>query len=191
VFGRQKTKPEPAAPAAEERPGAKNRPTPRRRDAEAARKRPLVPTDRKAAAKEARDQARIERMRSREAMLTGDERYLPPRDKGPVKRFVRDYVDARWNAGEFFLIVAMVVVVLTLSPNDTMRLASTALLWAMVLLCLMDGFILSRLLKRRIREKFGDEGLAGGTVRYGVMRAFQIRRTRLPKPMVKRGDYPH
>lgn len=189
MFGRQKTQPETPAPRPE-RPGAKNRPTPRRSQAEAARKRPLVPTDRKAAAKSARDEARLARMKVREAMLTGDERYLPARDKGPVKRFVRDVVDARWNAGEFFLIVAMVVVVLTLSPNPQLRLVSTLVLWATVLLCLLDGYVLSRQLRKRLRAKFGDEGLQGGVVRYGVLRAFQIRRTRLPKPMVRRGEYP-
>jgi hypothetical protein len=85
----------------------------------------------------------------------------------------------------------MVVVVLTLSPSATMRLISTLALWATVLLCLVDGFLLSRQLRKRLRAKFGDEGLAGGTVRYGVLRAFQIRRIRLPKPQVKRGEYPH
>lgn len=188
MFGRQKTQPE--TPARPERPGAKNRPTPKRNEAVASRKRPLVPTDRKAAAKAARDEARLERQRVRAAMMSGEEKYLPPRDKGPVKRYVRDFVDARWNAGEFFLVVAMVVVVLTLAPNPQLRLASTLVLWVTVLLCLLDGYLLSRQLRKRLRAKFGDEGLQGGAVRYGVLRAFQIRRSRLPKPMVSRGQYP-
>lgn len=189
MFGRQKT-PAEAPSTRVDRPGAKNRPTPKRSEVEAARKRPLVPADRKGAAKAAREQVRSERLKSREAMMTGDERYLPPRDKGPVRRFVRDYVDARWNFGEFFLIVAMVVVVLTLSPNSTMRLVATLALWVTVLLCLVDGFLLFRQLKKRLRAKFGEEALAGGTARYGVLRAFQMRRIRLPKPQVKRGEYP-
>ncbi|MFP5346241.1 MAG: DUF3043 domain-containing protein [Actinomycetes bacterium] len=189
MFGRRKTQPE-ASPPPVERPGAKNRPTPKRSDVEAARKRPLVPADRKVAAKAAREQARQDRVRAREAMLTGDDRYLPPRDKGPVKRYVRDFVDARWNAGEWFLIVALVVVALSLTRSATTQVASYAVLWAMILFCLVDGFLLSRQLKRRIRGKFGDEGLAGGAVRYGVLRAFQLRRVRLPKPTVKRGQYP-
>ena len=34
--------------------------------------------------------------KQREALANGDERYLPARDKGPVRRFVRDYVDSRF-----------------------------------------------------------------------------------------------
>ena len=189
MFGRSKKPAQTLAPVAD-RPGAKNRPTPKRSTVEAARKRPLVPSDRKAATKSARSEARLARMKVREAMVTGDEKHLPPRDKGPVKRYVRDIVDARWNAGEFFLIIAMVVVALTLSRNPSIQLLSTALLWAVVAGSLFDGYLLSRILKKRLRAKFGEEGLAGGAVRYGVLRAFQIRRTRLPKPMVRRGQYP-
>ena len=35
-----------------------------------------------------------ERALQRQALVTGDERYLPVRDKGVAKRFTRDYVDA-------------------------------------------------------------------------------------------------
>ena len=39
----------------------------------------------------------------REGMRTGDERYLPARDKGPVRRYVRDFVDARLCMAELLL----------------------------------------------------------------------------------------
>ena len=60
VLGRKKAA-EPAVTVQDrvERAGAKNRPTPSRREQEAARKRPLVPTDRKAAAKSAREADRL------------------------------------------------------------------------------------------------------------------------------------
>ena len=70
----------------------KGAPTPRRKDQEAARKRPLVPNDRKAARDANRTAQADQRLKKREAMNTGDERYLPFRDKGPQKRFVRDFV---------------------------------------------------------------------------------------------------
>jgi len=170
--------------------GGKNRPTPKRSAQVARNQRPLVPDDRRAAHKANRDAMRAERLKARQAMMTGDERFLPPRDKGPVKRFVRDFVDARWNAGEFFLVVAMVVVLLTFVMDPTAQLIATAMLWLTVILSVADGFVLSRRLKRRLNEKFGEENVPAGTVRYGILRAFQIRRTRLPKPMVKRGEYP-
>lgn len=190
MLGRKKAPVVDAAPPKVERPGAKNRPTPKRSQVEAARKRPLVQADRKAARQASREQVRLERMKVREAMITGNDKDLPQRDKGPVKRYVRDFVDARWNVGEFFLIIAMVVVALTLTPNDTTRLVSTLALWATVLMCLLDAWLLSRQLRKALLGKFGEEGLYGGAVRYGVLRAFQIRRTRLPKPLVGRGQYP-
>jgi hypothetical protein len=81
VFGRKKT-PKSGTPSAvtyADRPGAKNRPTPSRREQETARKRPLVPTDRKAAAGQSREAARLARAKQRAALLTGDESALPAR----------------------------------------------------------------------------------------------------------------
>lgn len=190
MFGRRKQdSPVVEAPVVE-KAGGKNRPTPKRSQQEARNRRPLVPTDRRAAAKASREAMREQRMKAREAMTTGDERYLPPRDKGPVKRFVRDFVDARYNVGEFFLVVAMVVVVLTFIPDPVVQLVVTGLLWLTVVVSVADGYLLSRKLKKALNAKFGAENVPAGSVRYGVLRAFQIRRTRLPKPMVARGQYP-
>jgi len=200
VFGRRKTA-EPPAPTirVQERPGAKNRPTPRRREAEAARRKPLVPTDRKAAAKAEKDQNRLQRARQREALVTGEESLLPARDRGPQKRFVRDVVDARWNIGEWYLLLALVAVALVLVPSmigmDPMEVAqvqlvSTLVLWGTVLLCGADAYLLSRLLRRKLPERFGEDVVTRGVISYGILRSFQIRKWRLPKPQVDRGEKP-
>ena len=97
-----------------ERPGAKNRPTPKRSAQEAANKRPLVVTDRKAAAAADRARRREAMALQRQAMATGDDRHLPARDKGPVRRYVRDYLDSRLMLGEFMLPVMIVVLPLSL-----------------------------------------------------------------------------
>jgi hypothetical protein len=52
----------------------------------------------------------------------------------------------------------------------------------------IDGFILRNRLKKVVPERFGD--MQGGLVWYGVMRALQIRRWRLPRPMIDRGRSP-
>jgi len=172
-------------------PAGKGRPTPKRSVSEAANKRPLVPNDRKAASKVAREKAREQRNLEYKAMQTGDERHLPPRDKGPVKRYVRDYVDARWNLGEFFLPVAFLFIILNLifSRNLTISALVLMLLYAVVLLTIADAFLLWRGLKKRLLAKFHD--VPKGTMMYAVMRAFQIRRSRLPKPTSKKhGVYP-
>jgi hypothetical protein len=173
----------PAAPAV-----GKGRPTPRRSEAEAARRRPLVVTDRKAAARASRERLREERGRTRTAMETGDERYLPARDQGPVKRFVRDAVDVRRNVGEYLLFAALALVLVTFVVPPEQALYATFALWFAVLAVVVDCFVLNRHLKRQLTARFGEVPV--GAVRYGVMRALQIRRSRLPKPQVARGAQP-
>lgn len=167
----------------------KGRPTPRRSQAEAARRRPLVVTDRKAAARSSRERLREERMRTRVAMESGDERYLPLRDKGPVRRFTRDVVDARRNIGEYLLFAALVLVVVQFVLPPLWAVYATFSLWFVVLAVIIDSVLLNRHLKKRLAARFGDE-VPAGTVRYGVLRALQIRRSRLPKPQVRHGQQP-
>jgi hypothetical protein len=193
VFGRKKeaaNAPETTdqlAPEADRGPG-KGTPTPRRKDQEAARKRPLVPNDRKAAKESSRQAAQEERIRMRQAMDTGDERYLPLRDKGPQKRFVRDFVDARWVLGEFLIIFALIFVLLSFVRDLNVQAFILVGFWVLLGLVAVDAFILGRQLKSRLAAKFGE--VERGAIWYGVMRGLQLRRMRLPKPQVKRGQYP-
>jgi hypothetical protein len=190
---RSEAAPPPAPPSG---PG-KNRPTPKRREAEAARRQPLVPTSRsaggKGATKEARQAARQQRIHARERMMAGDERYLAARDRGPVRRFIRDAVDARWNLGEFVLPVMLFVLVLSWvgtsvqRQNPALYTLIFALTYVIVLVSALDAFLMTRRLRRRVSEKFGPDAWVRGSGMYAAMRAFQIRRTRVPKPQVPRG----
>ena len=191
VFGRKKAA-EPAAPETSyaERPGAKNRPTPRRRDQEAARRKPLVPTDRKAAANEARVKARDARARQRAAMMTGDEANLPARDKGPVKRYIRDTVDARWNIGEFMLPVMLVVLALSFVRQTWALTLVFALVYGLIIVAVADAILMWRRTRKKIAAKFGEGAVPQGAAMYAVTRAFQMRRSRLPRPQVARGAKP-
>lgn len=169
----------------------KGRPTPKRKESEAANKRPLVPSDRRAAAKDAREKQRTVRERQYKAMQTGDERYMPPRDKGPVKRYVRAYVDARWNLGEFFLPVAFVFIaaVMLSSGNPGFAAILIMVLYAFLILTVIDGFLMWRGLRKRLAAKFGE--VPRGNVLYAVARGFQLRRLRMPKPLEKKhGVFP-
>ena len=170
----------------------KGRPTPKRKTSEALNKRPLVPADRKAAGKSARVAGRAQRDREYQALQTGDERFLPAKDKGPVRRYVRDHVDARWNLGEFFLPIAMVFVLATFlfAKNQFISTIVVLTLYAVVLITIIDAFIMWRGLKKKLYAKFGSDSYLTGLAMYAVMRGFQIRRARLPKPMVKHGEYP-
>lgn len=176
-----------------EGPGGKGRPTPKRKVAEAANRRPLVPQDRKAAAKEAKAAQRVERDRQYAAMQTGDERYLPAKDKGPVRRYVRQYVDARWSLGELFLPVAIVMLLLNMlltSVSPELAFLGLVVLYLFIVGMVVDVAIMWRRLRKKLVAKFGDDAIQRGLMMYAITRVFQIRRARLPKPQVKHGEYP-
>lgn len=195
MFGRSKTtKAQPADDAAAHpaREGAKNRPTPKRKEQEAKRRQPLVVTDRKAARDADRLKRREAQARMREAMVTGDDRYLPIRDKGPVRRFIRDHIDARRNVGEFLLPVMVIVLAMTFLTQSypNLYLVIFALTYGVIGVGILDAWIMWRGLKKRLVEKFGADGVPKGSAMYAVMRAMQMRRTRMPRPLVSRGQYP-
>lgn len=167
----------------------KGAPTPSRAAQEAARRRPLVPNDRKEAARQARAKAAESRDRARLGMAAGEEKYLPVRDRGPQKKFVRDYVDARFSIGEVLIPVMFAVIVLTFIPSYEVQTIGIFALWAFFLVSVIDVIILGTVLKRKLAAKFGADKVE--RVRwYAAMRALQLRPLRLPKPQVKRGQYP-
>ncbi|WP_371496670.1 DUF3043 domain-containing protein [Kitasatospora sp. NBC_00374] len=168
----------------------KGRPTPKRSEAEANRRtRVTVPKDRKEANRQARERMRSEREKQRTALLEGDERYLPARDKGPVRRFARDFIDSRWSAAEFFLPYAVVVLVLSVMKVQSLQLLSTLLFMAFFVVVILDFLRLGFGLRKALRERFPDQNTRG-VIAYAMMRTLQMRRLRLPKPQVKRGERP-
>jgi len=172
----------------EETPRGKGRATPTRREREAANLRPLVSNDRRAANRAARAKLNEARDRARVGMANGEERYLPARDRGPQRRFVRDYVDARFSIGEALIPFTFVAILASLVPvvGGYFILA----VYVFVLAAVIDCVILGAILKRRIEAKFGEGRMERGTRWYASMRAIQLRVLRLPKPQVKRGRYP-
>ena len=168
----------------------KGAPTPSRREQEAARKRPLVPTDRKEAARNARAKQAEAREKARIGMAAGDDRYLTARDRGPQRRYVRDYVDARFSIGEFLIPVMLLVIVLTFLPYPALQVWGLFALWGFFFVAVVDCIVLGLLVTKRIGEKFGKTKVERGLRWYAAMRALQLRIMRLPKPQVKRGQYP-
>ncbi|WP_308796314.1 DUF3043 domain-containing protein [Agromyces silvae] len=164
-------------------------PTPTRAEREAANKRPLVPNDRREAARQAKAKQAEHREKVRIGMAMGDDKYLPARDRGPQKRFVRDYVDARFSIGEVLIPVMFLVIVLTLVPSYEVQSIGILALWAFFLIAVIDVIILGALVTRKVRAKFGAD--RAEKVRwYSAMRALQLRPLRLPKPQVKYGQWP-
>jgi uncharacterized protein YneF (UPF0154 family) len=168
--------------------GNKGRPTPKRKDAIAARKvSSLAPASTKEEKKRAKEASRVARVANRAAYLRGDENALPIRDKGPVKRYVRNYIDSRRSIGEYFLPIISVVLVLTLIPSPIFQIGSIIIMYSVLLISVIDGIFLGRKLKKAVLEKFPDAQVKGIAM-YGWLRSTQMRRMRTPKPQINRGD---
>ncbi|MBK8757205.1 MAG: DUF3043 domain-containing protein [Actinomycetales bacterium] len=180
----------PSSAAHPPRPGAKNRPTPTRREAEAANRRPLVVTDKKTARIQEREARRQQAVITRTAMMTGDESKMPVRDRGADRRYIRDFVDARFSLGEILLPVMLLSLLLSFIKESWALLTVFILVYGMIALCVIDAALMWRKLKRQLVAKFGADNLQKGNTMYAVMRAFQMRRGRLPRPMVTRGQHP-
>ena len=164
---------------------SKGRPTPKRKEAESKRKvsslAPIVTKDQKRASKAI---VRQDRTAQRAAYLRGEESALPLRDRGAARRFVRNYVDSRRSTGEYFLPTIFVVLVFTLIKNPVIQIGAFLLMYAMLLVAVIDGIVLSRKIRKAVEEQFpGTE--TKGLGMYAWLRSTQMRRLRAPHPQVK------
>ncbi|HEY8912705.1 DUF3043 domain-containing protein [Lacisediminihabitans sp.] len=164
--------------------------TPTRKEREAANLRPLVSSDRKAGNAAARARAAEAREKARIGMANGDEKYLPVRDKGVQRRFIRDYVDARWSVGELIIPVMFLVIILTFIKNYLLQNIAIFSLWGFFLVAVIDCVVVGIIVQRKLAAKVGADRVQKGNRWYTAMRALQLRPMRLPKPQVKRGQFP-
>jgi len=193
-----------AASRAAQTTAPKGRPTPPR-SAAARRKGPVAPAPMTSAEARARRKslagpklnreerrvasaARREQMADRrERMMSGDERYLLSRDQGPVRRYIRDIVDARRNVLGLFMPSALGLMFIMFAVPQLQLYISPAMLLLMALM-MIDGLILGRKVARRVDEKFPDNTESRWKLGfYAASRASQMRRMRAPRPQVKHG----
>ncbi|UUV30508.1 DUF3043 domain-containing protein [Amycolatopsis roodepoortensis] len=182
----------------------KGKATPKRREAEAKRRGPVAPpptTMREAMKrnKELRKSAKADpeyklKQRNaakerRERMMAGEDKYLLPRDRGPVKAYIRDLVDSRRNLLGLFMPLAILVFVALILPYPEVQRYATLLCTVMLLGMIVEGFLSGRRIAKMVRLKFPNETIKGTSVGwYSFIRASQIRKLRVPKPRVKPGD---
>ncbi|ANE82891.1 hypothetical protein A7U43_13555 [Mycobacterium adipatum] len=185
----------------------KGRPTPKR--SEAARRRgPVAPAPmttaearkrrkevggRKLTKEERRAQKltrRADMADRREKMMAGEDAYLLPRDKGPVRRYARDLVDSRRNLLGLFMPIALGLILVTLAvPSPAVQQPLSFAMPVLLIVMAIDGVILGRYVNRRVDERFPDNTESGWKLGfYAGSRASQLRRMRAPRPQVNRGD---
>jgi hypothetical protein len=187
LFRRHKSDPVATEPQASltQRPGSKGRPTRTRKEALEARRAAAKAARNPKAAKGNERKVRMERSQEiRAAMKAGDERYLMKRDQGPVRRFVRDFVDSRLSMAEFAMPMLVVSLVASMAGATAV---GTGILNATVLVIVLDSLLLRWRLHRQIKERFG-KGHTKGVTFYALMRALQMRFLRIPKPQVRLGQ---
>lgn len=171
----------------------KGRPTPSRREAEGRKRGPAPPpprTQREALARMrgSKGERRNATAHRRERMLAGDEKYLLPRDRGPVKAYVRDLVDSRRHLAGAFMPLALLVIVMMLMPPIVQSYGSLVSMLMLVAI-IIEGVLLGRIVTRRVRERFPKATESGTSLAfYAMTRATQMRRMRVPKPRVNPGD---
>jgi hypothetical protein len=181
----RRTKPEEPVTTVAAKPGGKGRPTPTRRQAQAAaRARATGAKDKKQAAKLLRQKRAESNAKMREGMKSGEERYLPARDQGKMRRFIRDLIDSRFCLAEFLLPLLIVIMVAQAIGYQSF---ANGLWSAMILLVAVDTFVLVFKLKRELKRRFPGESTKGA-VFYAILRSLQLRFLRLPKPQVKLGQ---
>ncbi|GAA3011999.1 DUF3043 domain-containing protein [Actinokineospora diospyrosa] len=178
----------------------KGRPTPKRREAEGRKRGPVAPppkTTREAirrarGSKEERKalnaQRREQRSEQRRRMADGDDRYLMPRDRGPVKAYVRDLVDSKRNLLGLFMPLAVLVFVSLLSTSLVVQQYATLVCLVMLVAMIIEAVLNGRRVVKRVREKFPKENVGGAGIGwYAFVRATQLRKLRVPKPRVTPG----
>lgn len=167
-------------------PEKKGHATPKRKDAQAKRVvNSLAPASNREERHQQKALARASRAASRAAYMRGEENALPRRDRGPARRFVRNYVDSRRSIAEYLL--PLLFVVLIISRITVLETVAVALMYAVFLGAIGEGFILARRIKREVNTRFPGTSTKGlGT--YAWSRSTQLRRLRAPSPQVKPGD---
>jgi hypothetical protein len=195
-----------AAPAESRRTAPKGRPTPKRDHVRrSAKKGPVAPAPmtaseararRKSLAKPklSREERRADKAAGRarmterrERMMAGEEGYLLPRDQGPVRRYVRDVVDARRNLLGLFMPATLFLLFVMFAVPQVQLYMSPAMLVLMAVMA-VDALILGRKVVGMVDAKFPNNTESRWKLGlYAASRASQMRRMRAPKPQVERG----
>ena len=163
----------------------KGRPTPSRKEAQKARQELLKgDVNSRAGRKAARERDRQRRAEARTQMLAGNPKFLMARDAGPARELARNIVDSRRSAGEYFVPAAFVVLVLGLIKNPDVQTVVFFGWMGMLIFVIIDTFRLSFKLRTALKTTLPAETNLRGCVTYGVMRALQMRRFRMPKAQV-------
>ena len=105
-------------------------------------------------------------------MARGEDKYLPARDRGAVRAYVRDVVDSRPHLLGLFMPLALVVVASVLVPVPAVQQYMSLFSLAMLMVMIAEGVYLGLSTTRSVRAKFPNEDVSAlGTGWYAFTRA--------------------
>ncbi|OKL49927.1 DUF3043 domain-containing protein [Boudabousia marimammalium] len=177
----------------------KGRPTPKRKEAEAARRRPVIvgdPKQRRKLSKEERKRERERRdaiyARQQEAMRVGDERYLPARDKGKPRRFMRDFVDSRYTVAEWMIPVAVLSLFasMLLVNRQNIHLYVVYGTYLVFLFAILESILYWSRAKKQMETNHPKWEIPPHSWWYMFSRMLMPRRWRRPNALANRGEKP-
>ena len=174
-------------PMSEKQTESKGRPTPKRSESQVKRGASLAPAKTREEKRAAKETNRMQRLAQRSAYMRGEESALPARDRGPVRKYVRNIVDSRISVGEFFLPFIFIVLLVSITRNQTIAVLAILGMYLIMFVAIIDGWFLGRKIKKLVAAKFPNESTKGLAL-YGFLRSTQMRRMRAPRPNVKRGE---
>ena len=170
-----------------------------RKEAEAGNRRPLVSDKTKMSREERRELKREQRAREdqawrkqQEAMRTGDDAHMPAQHRGKVRRFGRDYIDASTLISTWFMPMAILLLPAMFFTTKYPRfmLVFTSVFYGIFFLMLVQAVFVTLRARRLAAFKFGEIEIPRGYRWQLLARAFYLRRWRMPKPQVARGEFP-
>ena len=136
---------------------------------------------------EEKARVRSERDKRMTAMRRGEEWALGPRDRGPIKKLARDYVDSHRRPSEYYMYVLVLLLIALLSRSKVLNTYVSPFVLVLVVVVVIDAYFIRRALFKLAAERYPNESTRSMTT-YAVMRALQIRRFRTPAPRLKPGD---
>ena len=178
---------------------AKGTPTPKRKQVENARRRPLIAsgahlTKEQKKILKAEQRARSEEIRNTEyqAMKTGDIAHMPWEHRGRERAWARDFLDARRTSAVGLMPLAIVLIIGLFAPRNYPVILNFFIIAAYVVMFIMfiDAIWLAVRTKRAVRYHFGEDRIPPRLQGQLTSRAMTPRRWRLPKPQVKAHEYP-
>jgi hypothetical protein len=164
----------------------KGRATPTRKEREAANLKPLVGARTKESRAQDRIRQREDRLRSRAAMMAGDEKYLLGRDRGPQRKIAREIIDGRYTLIEGLMPLMVLFLVVTSVTSAAVNNIITLVMIIALIVVSVEVTVMHRMILGLIKERLDGAKAQKGTWFYIFTRGMQPRPLRIPKPAPRR-----